>query len=218
MRRFAAKGGSARGLRADAPAAAAGDTWGPGRRSAVPLRVLVTAATRHEATSEIAEAISDGLLRRGVDAELRPLAEVGEVGAYDAVVLGSAVYVGRWLQEARRFAERHAATLTAMPVWLFSSGPLGPAGARVPPGEPADAATLALLTRAREHRVFAGRLEMSRLGLPARLVVRLVGAREGDERDWAAIDAFAAEIAAALHGGERPTAQPVDSAGLRATT
>ena len=162
------------------------------------MRVLVTAATRHEATSEIAAAIAEGLLRRDVDAELRPIGEVGEVGAYDAVVLGSAVYVGRWLQEARQFAERHAAALATMPVWLFSSGPLGPAGARVPSGEPADAATLAQLTRAREHRVFAGRLDMSSLGLPARLVVRLVGAREGDERDWAAIDAFAADIAAAL--------------------
>lgn len=178
------------------------------------MRVLVTAATRHEATSEIAAAIAEGLVRRDVDAELRPIGEVGEVGAYDAVVLGSAVYVGRWLQEARQFAERHAAALATMPVWLFSSGPLGPAGARVPLSEPADAATLAQLTRAREHRVFAGRLDMSSLGLPA----RLVGAREGDERDWAAIDAFAAEIAAALKEEDSPPAQPVDPSRLRATT
>ena len=133
-------------------------------------------------------------------------------------MLGSAVYVGRWLQEARQFAERHAAALATTAVWLFSSGPLGPAGARVPLGEPADAATLAQLTRAREHRVFAGRLDMSSLGLPARLVVRLVGAREGDERDWAAIDAFAADIAAALQEEHPSSAQPVDPTRLRATT
>lgn len=160
------------------------------------MRVLVTAATRHEATGEIATAIANGLLERGIEAEARPIADIGEVGGYDAVVLGSAVYVGRWLREGRRFAERHAATLATMPVWLFSSGPVGPAGR----GEPADAATLAELTRAREHRVFGGRLERMRLTVAERLLVRAVDAPEGDDRDWREVDAFAATVARALDG------------------
>src|SRR5665213_1770747 len=89
------------------------------------LRVLVTAASRHRATAEMAERIAAALAARGIDAEARPIDEVAEVGGYDAVVLGSGIYVGRWLSEARRFAEDNAATLTTMPVWLFSSGPLG---------------------------------------------------------------------------------------------
>jgi menaquinone-dependent protoporphyrinogen oxidase len=159
------------------------------------LRVLVTAASRHEATAEIAARIAAGLAARGIDAEARAIEEVGEIGSYDAVVLGSAVYVGRWLREARRFAERHAATLQTKPVWLFSSGPVGAAGGG---GESADAATLGQLTGAREHRVFGGRLERGRLGLAERLMVRAVDAREGDDRDWFAIDAFAGEIADTL--------------------
>jgi menaquinone-dependent protoporphyrinogen oxidase len=157
------------------------------------LRVLVTAASRHQAAAEMAERIADALAERGLDAEARPLDEVAEVGGYDAVVLGSAVYVGRWLSEARGFAEDNAATLATMPVWLFSSGPLGSSG-----GEPADAATLAALTGAREHRVFAGRLERSRLGPAERLFAALVRAPAGDERDWEAVERFAADIAASL--------------------
>jgi menaquinone-dependent protoporphyrinogen oxidase len=66
------------------------------------MRVLVTAATRHDATREIAEAISAGLLARGIEAESRPIDKVTDLAGYDAVVLGSAVYMGRWLKLARR--------------------------------------------------------------------------------------------------------------------
>jgi menaquinone-dependent protoporphyrinogen oxidase len=167
------------------------------------LRVLVTAATRHEATGEIAEAIAAGLAKRGVEAEARPITEVGDVDGYDAVVLGSAIYVGRWLTEAGRFAERHAATLASLPVWLFSSGPIG---AHAPEWECADAATLAQTTGARAHRVFAGRIERARLGFAERLVARAAAPRDRDDRDWLAIDEYAAEIAAEL------AAQPLDRA------
>jgi menaquinone-dependent protoporphyrinogen oxidase len=59
------------------------------------MRVLITAATRHDATREIAEAIGAGLSERGIDAETRPIDEVTDLAGYDAVVLGSAVYMGR---------------------------------------------------------------------------------------------------------------------------
>jgi menaquinone-dependent protoporphyrinogen oxidase len=184
------------------------------------MRVLITAATRHDATREIAEAIGAGLSERGIDAETRPIDEVTDLAGYDAVVLGSAVYMGRWLKPARQFVERNARALTAIPVWLFSSGPLGPPERLVPPGEPADVTELVKLTGAREHRVFSGRLERERLGFAERAAVKAVHAPEGDCRDWSAIDVFAGEIAAQLaaahlrEGGdprkssELPVAQP----------
>ena len=171
---------------------------GAGARLQFTMLVLVTAATRHEATREIAQVIAAGLARRGIDARALALEQVADVESYDAVVLGSAVYVGRWLRPALSFAGAHAATLAARPVWLFSSGPLGPPGARVPATDPADVEELLALTGARGHRVFGGRLERSRLGAGERAVVRVVHAPYGDERDWEDVDAFAGEIAAAL--------------------
>jgi menaquinone-dependent protoporphyrinogen oxidase len=84
------------------------------------MKVLVSAASRHGATSEIAEEIGKALR-----VDVRPAEQVSSVEDYEAVVLGSAVYAGRWLQPARELAERHAGALSERPVWLFSSGPVG---------------------------------------------------------------------------------------------
>jgi Flavodoxin domain len=54
------------------------------------MTVLVTAASKHGATLEIAEAIARVLAEQGVSAELVPIDEVSDLGRYDAVVLGSA--------------------------------------------------------------------------------------------------------------------------------
>ncbi len=51
--------------------------------------------------------------------------EVTELEDYDAVVLGSAVYAGHWLEPAKQLAERFVGQLLGRAVWLFSSGPVG---------------------------------------------------------------------------------------------
>ena len=165
------------------------------------MHVLVTSASRHGSTHEIAEAIAAGLARRGVDAEARPVEELAGLDGYDAYVIGSAVYIGRWLEPARELVEGKEGALAQVPVWLFSSGPLGPPDALKPEGEPVDVAGLIEASRAIGHRVFAGRLDRKRLSFTEKAVVIAVRAPEGDFRDWEAIDAFAAEIAGRLHDG-----------------
>jgi menaquinone-dependent protoporphyrinogen oxidase len=159
------------------------------------MRVLVTAASRHESTHEIAAAIASGLIDRGIDAVAVPAEEVTSLDGFDAVVLGSAVYMGRWLVAARRLAQIHASALCMTRVWLFSSGPVGPVDHPIPPGTPADVPVLMRLTRAIGHRTFPGRLDMRRLRFAERAVARTIHAPDGDSRDWDAIDRFAGEIA-----------------------
>jgi menaquinone-dependent protoporphyrinogen oxidase len=133
------------------------------------MKVLVSVANKHGATSEIAEeigkALRDALHEDGGDVvvDVRPTEEVSSVEDYDAVVLGSAVYVGHWLGPARDLAERHAEALAARSVWLFSSGPVGD------PPKPAeedsvDVAEILEATGARDHRVFSGKLDKGSLG------------------------------------------------------
>lgn len=162
------------------------------------MRVLVAAASRHGATHEIAAAIAAGLVRRGVEAQACPVEELDALDGYDAYVIGSAVYVGRWLDGARDLVEAHADALSERPVWLFSSGPLGPADALNPEGDPVDVGGLVEATRAVQHRVFAGRLDRGLLSFAEKAVVVAVRAPEGDFRDWEAIDGFAAGIATRL--------------------
>lgn len=165
------------------------------------MNVLVAVASKHGSTTGIGEAIAGELRAMGVDADVRDLTEVSELGTYGAVVVGSAVYMGKWLPEAAAFVRRHAVALHAVPVWLFSSGPLG-FEAPVPPGDPEPLDDMMEAARAHGHRVFSGRLEKDHLGLGERLIAKVVHAPAGDFRDWEAIRAWAREIGAALPGAE----------------
>ena len=53
-------------------------------------------------------------------------------------------------------------------------------------------------THAREHRVFAGKLDRSRLGFFEKAVVIALRAPEGDFRDWDEIRDWASSIASSL--------------------
>jgi menaquinone-dependent protoporphyrinogen oxidase len=155
------------------------------------MTILVTCASKHGATTEIAEALGRDLWARGVDAEVRSADEVDGVRAYDAVVLGSALYMGKWLPEATALLDECAEDLAVRPTWLFSSGPLGDP----PKPEPPDVHELIERVQARGHRVFSGKLEREALSLPERAVVRMVKAPYGDFRDWDAVADLADEIA-----------------------
>ncbi len=180
-------------------------------------KVLVVYGSRHGGTRGIAERIGDVLRTEGLDVEVTPTDHVPDVGAADAVVVGSGVYMGRWLKEAVDFIERNEAALAARPLWLFSSGPLslpkgttdlleaalGPAegpgsGGRKQIGE------LSAATSPRDHRVFLGAYDPADppRSMSERLVRLMPAARNalptGDFREWDAIDAWAREIAASL--------------------
>ncbi len=157
------------------------------------MRVLVTAASKHGSTAEIAQAIGDLLAERGVDVAVMPIDDVREIDDYDAVVIGSAVYAGHWLEPARELVKRHAMRLTARPVWLFSSGPIG--DPPKPDEDPVDAAPLVEVTAARDHKVFAGKLDKARLGFTEKAIVLALRAPFGDFREWQDIRAWASAIA-----------------------
>lgn len=156
-------------------------------------RILVVTASKHGSTAQIGQRLGDELgrsfRRRAVDVEvvIHDVAEVSDVGDFDAAVIGSAVYLGRWLKPARHLVESNSETLASMPVWAFSSGPVGDeAHAQVP----------SLPAWVREHRVFGGRLKRSELTGPERLVTKALHVADGDFRDDAEITAWAQRIAA----------------------
>jgi menaquinone-dependent protoporphyrinogen oxidase len=169
------------------------------------VTVLVTYATKYGSTEEIAETIGRELQRRGLEADVLSVGEVEDVDDYDAVVLGSAVYVGRWLSNARAFVKKHARKLVGRPTWLFSSGPVGN------PLRPTDEDAVQIdeilrATAALEHRIFPGRLVRSKLNRCDWAVVVALRVQEGDYRDDAEIAAWAREIAASLE--RQPSSRP----------
>jgi menaquinone-dependent protoporphyrinogen oxidase len=161
------------------------------------MKVLVSVASRHQSTSGIGAAIASTLRDAGFEVETVAPGEVTGIEGMDAVVLGSGVYYGKWLAEAVEFADRQRDALARVPVWLFSSGPLGSPDPK-PAGDPTGVAELAASIHAREHRVFAGSLDKRVLGLGERAIVRVVKAPSGDYRDWDTIGAWAHGIVRAL--------------------
>ncbi len=165
------------------------------------MKVLVAAASRYGSTAEIAQAIAEELRSRGFAVTAASPGEVGELAGFDAVVLGSAVYAGHWLEPAIRFARRIGSELPRHPVWLFSSGPVGDPSRKIVQrmgADPVDLPKVRRETGAREHRVFAGKLDRANLGGVQRAALWLFRDVEGDFRDWPGIRGWAAEIAGQL--------------------
>jgi menaquinone-dependent protoporphyrinogen oxidase len=168
------------------------------------MNVLVTAASKHESTYEIAETIGRVLRERGFNSTVSRPEQVDDVTGYDAVVLGSAIYTGHWLEPANDFARRFAHELAQRPVWLFSSGPVGdPRRTLVQKmtADPLELPTVLAQTQARDHRILAGRLAGDHLGRAQRLSLLIFRGLQGDWRDWAEIERYASAIADALDDG-----------------
>jgi len=167
------------------------------------VKVLVCVASKHGATEEIGERIAERLCARRIDAAVIPPGNHPRLEGYDACVIGSALYLGRWMKEAKEFIAVNTEQLKRLPVWLFASGPVmfKPGQSAEIVDDPADLAEgnrLMESVGARENKLFAGNLQKESLGTGERLVVRMIGSPWGDYRPWLEIDAWADAIAREL--------------------
>ena len=159
------------------------------------MTILVAYASKYGSTQGIAERIAEQLRQLGKQAEARSMKEVSDAGSYEAFVLGSGIYAGSWLKEAREWVHRHQAVLARHPVWLFSSGPLGPEVKDIDSFRPKEMAEFQQAIRPREERIFFGAFDYHKMSFPDRMILKALRAPEGDFRDWPAIEAWAASIA-----------------------
>ena len=174
------------------------------------MRVLVTFASKHGSTHEIAEAIATALRAEDFTVDLKDAADVKAVaGYYDAVIFGSAIYAGSWLPAAKQLAEQQHAALAALPVWLFSSGPIGAENPQ-PHDDPALLAAPLGEINVRDHHVFVGKLDIGELGFAERLISKALRAPEGDFRNWGDVRTWARGIAAEL---QSQAVRPVPNTG-----
>jgi menaquinone-dependent protoporphyrinogen oxidase len=166
------------------------------------MHVLIAYASRYGSTREIAAAVASRLRAAGHAVDVRDAGEIADIAAYDAVVLGSAVYDQEWLPEASALLRRNLGALADGPVWLFSVGsvssarrwPLGPLAKR----EPKQMLGWLAAIHPRDYHVFAGVIEPGRFSFIGRLIVKVLYGHYGDLRNWQEIDAWADSIAEEL--------------------
>jgi menaquinone-dependent protoporphyrinogen oxidase len=157
-------------------------------------KTLIAYASKHGSTQEVAEQVAETLRGGGLDADVRPAASVDDLAAYDAVVIGGALYMGRWHRDARRLLDRVSHELRDRPVFVFGMGPMDleeksvegarkqvdRALAKVPDVQPVSVA------------IFGGVVHPGELHFPFNHM------HETDARDPEAIRAWADDIAAVL--------------------
>lgn len=160
-------------------------------------KVLVTYASKYGSTGGVADAIGKELCSKDATTDVALINNAGDIGSYQGVVIGSAIYMGKWMSEAVDFVKKNKDTLRQMPVAFFLvcmtlSKPteenrakvlsyMDPILKAVPEIKPVAIGT------------FAGALDYNNLSWLNKKILKSKGTPEGDFRDWKAIRAWAKE-------------------------
>jgi menaquinone-dependent protoporphyrinogen oxidase len=156
--------------------------------------VLVAYATNAGSTREVAEVVAQTLREHGLEADVRPVGEVGTLAPYAGVVLGTAIYMGRVHKDARRFLRSHRAELAERTFAVFAMGPRTLAADDVASSRTQLDHTLARYPELRLATVaiFGGVVDPGKLRFPFNRMTA------SDARDWTAIRAWADAVANAV--------------------
>jgi menaquinone-dependent protoporphyrinogen oxidase len=165
-------------------------------------RILVAYATKHGSTAGIAEAIGKELMAAGLSVEVKEIKNVQSPAGYDAVVIGGPIYMGKVMDEVKKFIARHQEKLTALPVAAFIIG-LSPASTDEKQIEAAQKALRDAVAPLQpvSSAMFAGSLDPGKLGFIERKMIGMVKSPTGDFRDWDAISAWAKRLPSLLVKG-----------------
>jgi menaquinone-dependent protoporphyrinogen oxidase len=162
------------------------------------VKVLVAYGSKYGATREIAEKIGQTITQEGLLVDVISAEKVKNIVDYQAVVIGSAAYIGGWRKEVTNFVKKHEKALAERPVWIFSSGP-------VEKGDPVKLLQGWLYPKflkpvidrikPRDITVFHGVINAGKINFIEKQMMKMVKAEPDDYRDWEAITRWAKGIA-----------------------
>jgi menaquinone-dependent protoporphyrinogen oxidase len=161
------------------------------------VTTLIAYATKHDSTHQVAELVADALRDDGLEVDVLPAAAVTDVEPYDVVVIGGALYVGRWHRDARHLLSRHRTALAQRPVFVFGMGPLEMVDKQIQGSRKQLDHALSKVPEVKPIAVeiFGGVVKPEELHFPFNHMPA------GDARDLDAIRAWAHDVAAVIHAG-----------------
>jgi menaquinone-dependent protoporphyrinogen oxidase len=158
-------------------------------------RVLVCYASRYGSTGEIAEVIAEELEKMGVTTDVTRVEDLQNIESFNAVVLGSPLYMGKMMPEAREFVHKFRGPLNRLQLYVFVAGYTfrERLAEYLKSGEDAIDA-IRLYVNPAETGYFAGRVDPDLVSSPDRAILIMGGVHPGDFRDWDRIKKWAREI------------------------
>lgn len=159
------------------------------------MKVLVATGSKYGSTRGLGHEIADELEKMGFEVDFEDACDVRSVDAYDAVLVGSAIYGGLWRRDASALIEDHLEALRARYVWLFSCGIREIKEHGYVAGE---SERLTERVGAKGHQPFAGALDYDRLNVGERAIIRAINPPIGDHRDFAFARDWAHRVGYAL--------------------
>ena len=162
-------------------------------------QILVAYGTRYGSTREVAETVAATLGDQGIDTDVKQARDVRSLDGYDAVVLGTPLYLGALHKDARALLEKNRVALELTPFAIFALGPIkaddGIDGSRA---QLIDALAKLRVPTPASTAVFVGAYDPARLGFKDKMITAppaspLHGEPAHDDRDWEAIRAWAYE-------------------------
>jgi menaquinone-dependent protoporphyrinogen oxidase len=166
--------------------------------------VLIAYVTRSGSTEDVAEVIGTTMEEAGVSVDVKPMVDVESISDDTWVILGTALYVGRFPREFHRFAVRFERELGNVRPWIFALGPTEKDRKHFLAAEEQARKELAKYPwlHPADVRVIGGKFDPKHLKLPFpfSLVMKLPGnpmkkLPASDIREWDWIRAWARSIA-----------------------
>jgi menaquinone-dependent protoporphyrinogen oxidase len=171
-------------------------------------RILVAYSSRYGSTASVAQAISAALCGLGHQVDLRQVQNVKDLAPYQAAVIGSPIYAGRWMGEAADFVKRNQHALSSVPTAYFT------VCLTMKDDTPENRAkTMAYMDSLHDDApavrpvavgLFGGVVDYAKMSFMHRAMLKSRGGPEGDFRNFAAVKAWSSEAVPALAAARRP--------------
>lgn len=160
------------------------------------VKVLIAYASKAGSTAEVADRMGKALAGEGAYVEVKPAKAVKDISGYTAVVAGSPIYMGKIMGDMNSFLKKNKEGLKSKKVACFVMS--GMLREDTPENRKKAQAALDQMTAhvsAVDTAMFAAMMDYSKLGFFNKTMAKAAKAKEGDWRDWKAIEGWAKGLA-----------------------
>lgn len=164
--------------------------------------VLIVYASKCGSTGEVAEFIGKELCDSGIMVDVRLINDTIDPSQYQAVIIGSAIRMGKWLPDASKFIETHQETLSHVPTAYFTvcmtliEDTIENRNAVADYMKPVNQVLEPIDTG-----LLAGKMDYDKLSCLERTIIKAIGTPEGDYRNWETIHTWTNDLRRKLLGG-----------------